>query len=154
MLEQVSKNIAERAENRNRLGSASNKVRVGKCNLGSMGKVATSAIGNVLFVLKKAHTATTKLMFYVMGSTPIIRTTKSRISPSWLGQKYYRALFINDEVKSAHPYCTGGYFTLLASLREPALVLTLTNEKMVRPVPYISSSRGGRATREHHTVKI
>ena len=35
-VEQVSKNIAERAENRNRLGSASNKVRVGKCNLGSM----------------------------------------------------------------------------------------------------------------------
>ena len=31
-----SKNIAERAENRNRLGSASNKDCVGKCNLGSM----------------------------------------------------------------------------------------------------------------------
>jgi hypothetical protein len=31
-----SKNIAERAENRNGLGSASNKSRVGKCNLGSM----------------------------------------------------------------------------------------------------------------------
>jgi hypothetical protein len=36
MLEQVSKNIAERAENRNGLESASNKSRVGKCNLGSM----------------------------------------------------------------------------------------------------------------------
>ena len=36
MLEQVIKNIAERAENRNRLGSASNKSRIGKCNLGSM----------------------------------------------------------------------------------------------------------------------
>ena len=36
MLEQVIKNIAERAENRNRLGSASSKSCVGKCNLGSM----------------------------------------------------------------------------------------------------------------------
>ena len=31
-VKQVIKNIAERAENRNRLGSASNKDCIGKCN--------------------------------------------------------------------------------------------------------------------------
>ena len=35
-VQQVIKNIAERAENRNGLGSASNKSHVDKCNLGSM----------------------------------------------------------------------------------------------------------------------
>ena len=73
MLEQVSKNIAERAENRNRLGSASNKDCVGKCNLGFNGRRSRLRPLMMYLVVKKAHTATTKLMFYVMGSIPILQ---------------------------------------------------------------------------------
>jgi hypothetical protein len=46
-------------------------------------KVATSAIDDVFSGEKKAHTATTKLMFYVMGSIPILQAILFCSSPSW-----------------------------------------------------------------------
>ena len=60
-------------ENRNILVRGSNKSRVGKCNLGSMEEGRDFGPLTMYLVVKKAHTATTKLMFYVMGSSPILQ---------------------------------------------------------------------------------
>lgn len=63
MLEQVSKNIPQHAENRNVLVRGSNKSRVGKCNLGSMEEGRDFGPLTMYLVVKKALSATINLMF-------------------------------------------------------------------------------------------
>ena len=73
MLEQVIKNIAERAENRNGLGSASSKSCVGKCNLGSMEEGRDLDHWQCIICCGKGSFSNYKLNVYVMGSIPILQ---------------------------------------------------------------------------------